>query len=377
VAFNFAKTLTEKVPQVREYVAKMLGAVNKSPKDRLALSKALVKSLGLIRFSSANIVNRAEQEAREERRGGPGGGGGGPAGGDEDDDMGDEFMEAPAAREDEEHDEPPQPFRRAPEAGPALGLRARDPRRGLDEPGPQRFAAQGALGYFGEAGMAPQPALLNPFRQGSMAFAEAPTMAAYRQAMLPVMPGYNPGREAAMDRAEVPLAPEMPEASAAAQAAPKPTLADIAKKYQRGVPSVEPGSIEALVRKPTKGIRARGKVSAAIAKDAAKAIKAVVSTKGTKKSAVVAPAPAPAPAKPKGKGKAKAKAKDDGFVEEAVRMMKGAAAPAHAKKGRPAKGPILLNGSGNRHKGPCHQMPDGTYMTGKTHSARSKPLTIA
>jgi hypothetical protein len=81
------------------------------------------------------------------------------------------------------------------------------------------------------------------------------------------------------------------------------------------------------------------------------------------------PAPKPAP-KPKGKGRAK----DDAFVHEAVRKMKGGAV---AKKGRPAIGPHLLNGSGNRHKGPYHIMPDGRYMTGKTHSARSKELTVA
>ena len=46
----------------------------------------------------------------------------------------------------------------------------------------------------------------------------------------------------------------------------------------------------------------------------------------------------------------------------------------------PARGsgkPKLFNSAGKAHRGAFHQMPDGTYMSGAKHSKRSKPLTVA
>jgi len=56
------------------------------------------------------------------------------------------------------------------------------------------------------------------------------------------------------------------------------------------------------------------------------------------------------------------------------------------KKPRVAKGPTppkgkgklrLINMAGKPHRGPFHQMPDGAYHSGAKHTKRSKPLTVA
>lgn len=365
---QYALVMIDLVPRLRKYVIEMLAAVDRSPKERQALSKSLIVSLGLNKWRIyLKLLNpELRQKDESEVASGFSGSTGNDDGPDGPDDMSGDFDAPARPREDEEADslfsseysrstderarnrranvalaERERPRERRParffdEEALLIGEAPGDPRRRLDEAGPQRFARQGSLGFFGETAATAQPALINPARMGSMTAPEAATAAAYREAPLPMLPGANPRREAAIAAAEVPAGEQLPAAAMAARELTRaPSTAssqDVVIPRRRGVQIATPVG--------------RGKKAA----------------------------PKKAPAK-----KAPAKKADTFITDVVAHLKKGSApaAPAKKGKGRPAVHPKLMNASGKRHKGAYHQMPDGTYMTGATHSARSKPLTVA
>jgi hypothetical protein len=243
------------------------------------------------------------------------------------------------------------------EVGPLIGFARGDPRNRLNVSGPTRFANQGSLGYYGEMKQAaPQPALMNNFRQGMMA-PEAPTAAAYRNPSAPSgISSSALARQSAIDRADMPMGDELPAATLASRegatgalgnprGGKKNWMADVMGKIKKGA--------------FTKQAKAQGKTTKEFAKDVL--AHPEKHTAKTEKRAVLAQTLAKAS---KGGMKSTFTA-----VKPTFTTVKG--------RGRPAKGPVFLNGAGKRHKGAFHKMPDGTYMTGKTHNARSKPLTLA
>lgn len=155
-----AISLADLYSQIREYLRGMLKGVNLSPKERIDLSKNLVKSLGFSKLGQATPRNVQFAQAFEDIDG---------ADGEEDDDD-DDFNDGAPPREDTEQGSSAASTSTGSsgDGGPRRGLPVRNPRAGLTADERQTFGynsgtyypsgGRAPAQYFGEDGGGPEAA---------------------------------------------------------------------------------------------------------------------------------------------------------------------------------------------------------------------------
>jgi hypothetical protein len=315
---SWANTIATSVPLLREYVKIQMSAVNDSPRDRLALSKNTIRSLGITRWVSG--IDARARAMQSVQRTGAGAGRAAPANTMI---MTDRFTALAPTREDEI----------AMETG--VGRFNRDERQVFGDNSGRWYGQEYEQEAPTERGLrevssAARNGIRNPFRapgaaadaRGEREFEEAVVREAPMMAQMPVVE-QRKARMAAVAAAQQ-AAREAAKATMSAAVGKGRSLSsrimmrkggmDIADQMTRGMTAPPPtGTTTPVAQAPTR-------------------------RKAPTKKAVKLPTKLPA----RGSGK-----------------------------------PKLFNSAGKAHRGAFHQMPDGTYMSGAKHSKRSKPLTVA
>jgi hypothetical protein len=408
---KWAETIATSVPILREYVARMLAIVNRSPADRLAASKAAIRDLGLTKYrTQAQARARAEGAfERQQRRDVVGeeaeaafgaepenipvrvtgqGRMRGPYGAEASTRiMSDKFDMPAIPREDEEQlNNTANWIRDEREVfgdnsglyyGQQWDIRPDD----IRDPGARRVAVAAQMG------------MENPYRAMAVGANERSTMeytqAKDREAPEMAMPGAADRRKAQLSAAK--------QAAKAAQEAAKATMDEMLGKGKKK-----------WIQKAVKGMKKGAFTKQALRADHTPAEYAEMVLRAPEKHTVTTRRRAQFVKNVKGKGRrggmnneppqppmrrrldAIGHEREDAVLAaeaaarraaaEARRRAEAAAAKKRAERGPAAEGGKklkLINQAGKTHRGAYHQMEDGTYHSGAKHTKRSKPLTPA